>query len=123
MGRKVTLISLVTTLGSALVVSASAADVCQGPRATAGSVVSGPVLQISDGSSLCVAIGPLPSTWIAIRLANPPSDRSTLMAAAFGKNAACAIDRGGRGHCLIEGASLADALHRPAIVKVATSWR
>jgi hypothetical protein len=114
---------LATTMAAALATSVCAADICQGPPALSGAVVHGPVLEVPDGSSLCIATGASPSTWVKIPLPHPQTSRAALMAAAFGKNAACAVDSHGRGDCTIEGQSLAMAVQRPEIVKAAFSWR
>jgi hypothetical protein len=117
------LISLLAVLGSALAVSAADANACQGPRATPGTVVRGPVLEIPDGSSLCVALGVSRSTWVPINVAHLGADRAMLMAVAFGRNATCVVGADGRGQCRIEGAALADGLRDPEARKIATSWR
>jgi hypothetical protein len=81
------------------------------------------VLAIPDGSSLCIATGASPSAWIRIPLSHLQVTRPALMAAAFGKNAICVLDAQGRGSCLIEGQSLAAALHQPEMVDAAVDWR
>lgn len=117
-------------LGMLLVLTGTGANaaardraICQGPTPAAGAVVHGPVLFIPDGSSVCVAVGGSPSTWVKIALPGPSATRSSLMAAAFAKNAACLIRRDGTGRCLIEGVGLPIALDRPEVIKTAASWR
>ena len=117
------LMSLLAVLGSALAASAADAGVCQGPRANPGAVVRGPVLEIPDGTSLCVALGVSRSTWVPIDVSRLGADRAMLMAAAFGRTATCVVGADGRGQCRIEGAALADGLRDPEIRKIATSWR
>jgi hypothetical protein len=111
------------TIGSALAAAPARAEICQGPRAAPGAVIHGPVLQIPDGASLCVAPTPSASTWVLIELAHPQATRSLLMAAAFGKNATCTVDSAGKGRCVIEGTSLDEELRSPVILKAAASWR
>jgi hypothetical protein len=123
LGKRLTfsLLTLMSALGCAGAVRA--ADICQGPHPTSAVAVHGPVLAVPDGSSLCVATGASPSDWVKIPLAQLQTTRPALMAAAFGKNATCAIDAHGRGSCVIEGQSLAAALHQPEMVETALSWR
>ena len=102
---------------------ARASTICRGHVPAAGAVVRGPVLFIPDGSSVCVATAQSPTTWVRITLPSLAATRSTLMAAAFAKNAVCRIRRDGTGRCLIEGVDLLAALHRPEVVKAAASWR
>ena len=103
--------------------AASAQGVCQGPSPTIGTVIHGPVLEVPNGSSLCVATGASPETWIRVNVARSGADRSRLMAAAFGKNATCAIGRDGEADCSVEGQSLASTLHQPEVIKAAMEWR
>ena len=114
---------LATTIAATFATSVCAADICQGPPAVKGAVVHGPVLEVPDGSSLCIASGASPSAWVRIPLPHLQTSRAALMAAAFGKNATCAVDSHGRGDCTIEGQTLAMAVQRPEILKAAFSWR
>ena len=123
MGKKLIICLLTATAATAFAVGAPAADICQGPRPASRVAGHGPVLAIPDGSSLCVATGVSPSTWVRIPLSHMQTTRPALMAAAFGKNATCVVDAKGRGSCVIEGQSLAASLHRPEIVDAAFGWR
>jgi hypothetical protein len=114
---------LAMTMVGAFASTVFAADVCQGPPAANGAVVHGPVLEVPDGSSLCIASGAPPSAWVRIPLSHLQTSRNALMAAAFGKNATCAIDSHGRGDCTIEGQALAMEVQRLDLVKAAFSWR
>jgi hypothetical protein len=96
---------------------------CPGGPAPNGAVVRGPVLEIPDASSLCLAQGQSPSTWIRVRLAKPSDTYPLLMAAAFGKNAICFVARDGRGACDIEGLPLDAELRRPETIEASLSWR
>jgi hypothetical protein len=102
---------------------AGAQSVCQGPPPQQGTVVHGPVLQIDDGSSLCVATGAPPSTWVAIHLPQIHATRATLMAAAFGRTATCVLDAGGIGECSVEGRPLLDELKRPETARDSAALR
>lgn len=123
MPSRIALLSLIVMTASAAACAAEATSVCRGPTAPAGAVIRGPVLEVPDGTSLCIAGSPSPSTWVAIPLAQNAPDHAALMAAAFGKDAVCVIDAEGRGRCLIEGAMLADRLRDPEVVKTAAHWR
>jgi hypothetical protein len=114
---------LAMTMAAAFATSVCASDICQAPPAVKGAVVHGPVLEVPDGSSLCIATGASPSAWVRIPLSHLQISRSALMAAAFGNNATCAIDSHGRGDCTIEGQTLAMAVRSPELVKAAFSWR
>jgi hypothetical protein len=123
LGEKRILSILAATIGAAFASSVWAADVCQAPAPAKGAVIHGPVLAIPDGSSLCLATGASPSTWVRISLSRPPVTRPALMAAAFGKNATCVVGADGRGDCVVEGQRLATVLQGPEIVKAAYAWR
>jgi len=122
-GARLIPILMTVTLATAIASHARAGDVCQGSAPSAHATVHGPVLAVPDESSLCVATGVSPSAWVRIPLAHLQTTRAALMAAAFGKNATCAIDADGRGACIVEGQPLAEALHSPGIVKAAYDWR
>lgn len=67
-----------------------------------GAVVTGPVVYIGDGDSLCVAAGPRGQDWVEIRLADfyAPELRAAggrqakaaLQSIAQGRNVSCRID-------------------------------
>ena len=123
MGEKRILLILAATIGAAFASSVWAADVCQAPPPANGAVIHGPVLAVPDGSSLCLATGASPSEWVKIPISRPQTTRAALMAAAFGKNATCVVDRDGRGDCAVEGKPLAAALRQPEMVDAAYAWR
>ncbi len=97
--------------------------------APADGVVAGPVLQVIDGRSLCVALGATPDRWVRVRLADVhnPEGRSALMAAAFAKDVVCSAtsrDQDGVvGRCILEGASLGQRVQSEEIHAQAVSWR
>jgi hypothetical protein len=98
-------------------------NTCLGQPPSVGAVVHGPVLDIPDRLSLCVARGASPSTWVAVQLPSLGVTRAALMAAAFGKTATCVVAPSGRADCMIEGRRLADELQRPEVIKAASAWR
>jgi len=118
---RVALLSM--ALAASLAARAASAGDCPGGPAPNHAVVHGPVLEIPDASSLCVAQGPSPSTWIRVRLARPSGTYPLLMAAAFGKNAVCNVGADGRGVCDIEGRSLDAELRRPETIAASLAWR
>src|SRR4051812_16540882 len=64
---------------------------CTAAAPAQGQQLTGVVLQVIDGATLCVAHGPLPSQWVLVRLAGPQDihARGALMAAAFAKQVIC----------------------------------
>jgi hypothetical protein len=102
---------------------AAMAASCPGGPAPSDTVVHGPVLEIPDASSLCLAQGQAPSTWIRVRLARAGETYPLLLAAAFGKNAVCFVGRDGRAACDIEGQPLDVELRRPETIQASLSWR
>lgn len=64
---------------------------CRAPSPEAGGSFTGPVLQVIDGRTLCVALGPTPDQWVRVRLADVHDrhGRGALMAAAFAKDVIC----------------------------------
>ncbi len=74
--------------------------VCSAPAPEPGAVIAGPVLQVMDGRTLCVAQGPVPSQWVRVTLADEggAADRGSLQAAVFAKRLVCTVaskDAGG----------------------------
>ena len=114
---------IVALLGAGWASGAAAQTVCGGARPAAGTVLHGPVLEVPDASTLCVANGASPTQWIAVSVPQLKASRAVLMAAAFGQNATCVISAGGVGECRIEDTPLAAEVHRPEIVKAAMQWR
>ncbi len=100
-----------------------AADACPGPPPKIATTIRGPVLQRPDSGVLCIAASPSPLTWRPVRLSRPAPDRSTLMAAAFARNASCIIGSDGTGACVIDGEALADELRRAEENPPPTAWR
>jgi hypothetical protein len=74
--------------------------VCSAPAPEPGAVIAGPVLQVIDGRTVCVAQGPVPSQWVKVTLADArgAADRTSLQAAVFAKRLVCTVaskDAGG----------------------------
>lgn len=102
---------------------ADSAPACGAAPAPAGATVHGPVLQVLDARTLCLAGGPHPATWAPVELAEPAPSRQALMAAAFGKNAVCTVRPDGRAACVVEGRQLAALLQQPELLKAAVHWQ
>jgi len=117
------LLSMALASGATFSAVDGMAGTCPGGPAPSGAAVHGPVLEIPDASSLCVALGESPSTWVTVRLAHPSHTYPLLMAAAFGKNAVCFVGRDGLGICDIEDQPLDLELRRPETIEASLSWR
>ena len=97
--------------------------------APADGIVSGPVLQVIDGHTLCVAAGPTPDQWVQVRLSDvhDRGGRAALMAAAFAKDVVCGTTShdgdGVVGRCILDGASLGQLVQTQEIHAQAASWR
>jgi len=119
--RKTLIIAALLSAG--LASGAAAQTVCGAPRPVPGTVLHGPVLEIPNGSTLCIATGGLPAQWTAVPLAQIKTSRAVLMAAAFGQNVTCTIGTDGAGDCRVEGSRLAQEVQRPEILKASMQWR
>ena len=81
--------------------------VCAAPAPAIGALLSGSVLQVMDGETLCVALGPTPAQWVKVHLAEVPSgDRAALMDAFFARRVSCVViataaRRGVTAHCVV----------------------
>ena len=102
---------------------------CTAAAPAGGQSISGPVLQVIDGQTLCIAKGPTPDQWVRVRLTDvyDREDRGSLMAAAFAKDVVCSVDsrdaRGASGRCTIEGAPLRQVVSSGVAKLQAASWR
>ena len=91
----------------------SLAVACTAAAPDPGQEISGPVLEVIDGRTLCVALGPTPDQWVRVRLADgaPDASRAALVAAVFARKLDCmAISPdadGARAVCLLGGRSAA----------------
>ena len=85
---------------------------CTAPAPLAGEPFAGPVLQVVDGRTVCVALGPTPDQWIRVDLADgkDATPRDALMGAVFAQRIVCVSDRSnGQGvvaHCALDGISV-----------------
>ncbi|KQY28262.1 hypothetical protein ASD21_16170 [Caulobacter sp. Root1455] len=117
-------------LGAPALAQTSLAQTCRAPAPAAGQTVSGPVLHVIDGRTLCIAQGPTPDRWIPLRIspawAALPVDRDRLMAATFAQSLTCKITGGGAvktATCTLAGRSLEALLTEPATITQAKTWR
>lgn len=102
---------------------------CSAALPKRGSVFSGPVLQVLDGTTLCVAEGPTPEQWIRVRLegAGRTASRGALMAASFAKDIICTsrrrVDQTVIARCEFDGDDLAMLAATAAAKTEGPSWR
>lgn len=102
---------------------------CSAPAPERDVLFSGTVLQVIDGSSLCVAFGVTPDQWVRVRLDDAAlhGPRGALMAAAFARHVDCVAtgrdEDGVRAVCIYEGMSVARAAQTPAARAQAADWR
>jgi hypothetical protein len=108
----------------------SLAETCRASAPPAGQIVSGPVLHVIDGRTLCIAQGPTPDPWIPLRIAPAapalPVDRQRLMAATFSQSLTCKVTGGGpvkTATCTLAGRPLDALLTEPATITQAKAWR
>jgi len=102
---------------------------CTADPPAAGESFSGPVLQVMDGRTVCVARGPLPGQWVRVVLADTEAaaTRGALMAAAFARSVACislgAGREGVRAICVTNGASISQLATMPDQLVAGRAWR
>ena len=106
------------------------AEICRAPPPAEGQTVTGPVLHVIDGRTLCIAQGPTPDQWIPLRIslavATLPDERDRLMAAAFSQSLTCKVTGGGavrNATCLVSGRPLEALMTEPATITQAKTWR
>jgi hypothetical protein len=101
--------------------------VCAAARPHPGAAFSGPVLQVIDGRTLCVALGPDSKDWVLVRVDGASSARGALMAAVFAQRLDCVAgadsDQGVNATCRMEGVPLALLLQRSDVHAQALAWR
>ena len=126
-------LALATLLACALGGGAQAAT-CMGAAPADADELRGPILEVLDGERLCVALGPDPSTWVPVRLADTftkasdasPS-RGALMAASFGQDVTCRIvgrdEQGVVAQCFSDRGSVARIAGAPRTLKAGLAWR
>ena len=105
--------------------AAGAASACSAPQPAPGAIISGPVLAVPDSHTLCVATGPDPSQWVALRIAAPEPDLSVsmVMAAVFAKRVSCVVGPQGAAQCRVGQEDVRTVLGRPTLRTVAMAWR
>jgi endonuclease YncB( thermonuclease family) len=116
--------------------AAASTSACKGAPPSIGAAVHGPVLDVVDGETLCVALGPTPDRWVALKLADAPNAaptngadraRGALMAVAFARNVDCrvvAADKAGRSAvCVLDGRSIVARMREHDAVSVGLAWR
>lgn len=118
------------SLGAPALAQTSLNQTCRAPAPAAGQIISGPVLHVIDGRTLCIAQGPTPDRWIPLRISPAwtalPVDRERLMAATFAQSLTCKVTGGGAvkvATCTLAGRPLEALLTEPATVTQAKTWR
>jgi micrococcal nuclease len=113
---------------------AAHAATCGGTAPAGAAEFRGPVLEVLDGERLCVALGPDPSAWVPVRLADAvtrvstaPASRGALMAASFGQDVTCRIvgqdEQGVVAECAGERGSVGARLASRKIIRAGQTWR
>lgn len=96
-----------------------------------GATFSGPVVDVLDGDSLCVAVGPEPRDWVEVRLADfyaPESSeaagalaKAALKRIALGRTATCVAGRRTydrvAARCQVEGRPIGDQMREARIAE------
>ncbi|MDO9335699.1 MAG: hypothetical protein Q7T61_04810 [Caulobacter sp.] len=114
----------------------AAESVCTA-QAPANGVIRGPVLQVEDGSTLCVALGATPDQWVRVTLSDAPAanpiqrassgdenPRGTLMAVAFSQTVDCQVQADGSAVCALQdGRSVGALMKTRAAWAVGKDWR
>lgn len=113
---------------------AAQAATCGGAPPPEAGEFRGPVLEVLDGERLCVALGPDPSAWVAVRLvdamtkvSDAPPSRQALMAASFGQDVTCRITgRNADGvvaECASDRGSVGRLARTSRMIKAGYAWR
>lgn len=118
------MIRLATITATLALATAAHADPCQAPVSgyKPGQVISGSIVYVGDGDSICLMLGRDPSQWLEIREAgfnapeiNQPGGRQAkaTMDRLIGRRAVCTVQRGRNGRtasfdrviaaCLVDG--------------------
>jgi endonuclease YncB( thermonuclease family) len=102
-----------------------------------GARLSGPVIYVGDGDSLCIAVGQGPANWVEIRLADfyapelhspaGPAAKAKLKNIAMGRNADCIATHRSYDRmvatCRIDGHSIREMLKASGIVEGGSGYR
>lgn len=82
---------------------------CAAAAPAPGQALDGPVLQVIDGQTVCVALGPTPDQWVRVTLSGSAGvTRDQLMAAAFARDVECSVLK--RGSSSVVAACSADGI-------------
>ena len=85
-----------------------AAGPCDGPAPEAGARVQGPVLQIPDANTICIATSP--TRWVRVTVGDLNADQKTLMSQLFTRTVRCEIKKTGPAACWLDGLPLSRAV-------------
>ncbi|WP_269714732.1 hypothetical protein [Caulobacter sp. NIBR2454] len=102
---------------------------CLAKAPVIGQAFSGPVLQVIDAQTLCVAQGMDPSEWVLVRLPRHQRahTRGDLLAASFARNVTCLAmrraDEGVVASCKVEGADVGHLTRTTALKSQGLAWR
>ncbi|MDG2520245.1 hypothetical protein P7B02_01735 [Caulobacter segnis] len=102
---------------------------CLAAKPVVGSEFSGPVLQVVDAQTLCVALGTDPSQWVQVRLprGQRAETRGDLMAASFARNITCRTLRraqeGVIAACALDGENVGRLTRTRAVKAAGLDWR
>lgn len=129
--------TLIIAAGLALVASVAHADPCKfipdaGPMPAAtrpGNIITGPVVYVGDGDSICVSIGQGPRSWVEIRIADfyapelrePGGEqaKAAMTRIAMGRTVRCATGRRTYDRvvatCTLNGTSLGSLMRRAGV--------
>jgi hypothetical protein len=114
---------------------AAQAAPCGAPSPAVGSVVHGPVLQVTDAEHLCIALGPDQTDWVQFLIRGGDEGPlyqpnrlgpALLMSVAFAKTADCTVSLDAKGRkvadCRIDGRPLTELMKQPGAVEAAAAW-
>jgi hypothetical protein len=118
---------LAISIGAGLALAgagAASAATCAGKAPAAGASVHGPVLEVIDGQTLCVALGATPDRWVALKLAGTAGrSRGALMAVAFSQTVTCRVVAAGAAVCDLDGRSIAARVGESEAMRLGMAWR
>lgn len=83
-------LALLTAL-AASPAAAQSAVACGAASPAVGTTIRGPVLQIIDARTVCVALGPLPEQWLALRLTRVPPRSKGSAQGLFAQTVVCKV--------------------------------
>jgi hypothetical protein len=102
---------------------------CLAAKPAVGAEFSGPVLQVIDAQTLCVAQGTDPSQWVQVRLprGQRAETRGDLMAASFARNVTCRTLRRIQDEviaaCAVDGENVGRLTRTRAVKASGLDWR